>query len=49
MAFKTVFEEPEQPDPFGDFSLAQIIAWTHKSLGAAGLASFFSEFDSPEG
>jgi hypothetical protein len=47
MAVKTT-QEPEQPDPFRNFDLAEQWAYTYKTLGASGLLSHFSDFDDPE-
>jgi hypothetical protein len=48
MAVKTVYE-PEEPDPFKDFSFAELLAFIHKTQFASGLRSLFSEFDSDYG
>jgi hypothetical protein len=49
MAIRTTYKDPEGEDPFRDFTLAELIAFMHKSLGASGLQAFFSEFDSDYG
>jgi hypothetical protein len=48
MAVKTKSEEPAEPDPFRDFSLAELWAYIHKTLGASALRSHFSDFDDEE-
>jgi hypothetical protein len=48
MAVKTQPEEPEEPDPYKDFSLAEYWAFIHKTQGASALRSHFSDFDDPE-
>jgi hypothetical protein len=47
MAVKTVYPEPE-PDPFDNFSFAELLAFIHKTQFASGLASFFLDFDDPQ-
>jgi hypothetical protein len=48
MAIRTVYE-PEEPDPFRDFTFTEMLAFIHKSQFASGLQAFFSEFDSDYG
>src|SRR6516165_2938801 len=48
MAIRTVYE-PEEPDPFRDFTFTEMLAFIHKSQFATGLSAFFSEFDSDYG
>ena len=44
MAIKTKPEEPEEPDPFRDFSLAELWTYIFKTQGADALRSHFSDF-----
>jgi hypothetical protein len=48
MAIKTT-QEPEEPDPFENFSITELWAYIYKSLGASALRTHFSDFDTDWG